>query len=308
MHIIVYVLNYFVLLFIGVSFNMETIHRYNSEERQHYLLKHHHSFKLKPRLLYAGELKKNVGWQEHPHSHRFCEIIFVVDGRGCATVNGEQIEFQKGDILIYNPYVEHYEESSMTEPTELMFFALDKFEITDLPKNHLLPPEYSIIYNTSDSYDSIYELFKKMIAEFETKDDFYVEIAQNISRTILMYIFRVINYADLSFNPHKGNSALDKALRYINENFKSNISLEDIASNCYVNKFYLSHIFTKFKGMSVGKYVLCLKMDEAKRLLETTNLSINIIAERSGFNDPNYFSRTFKKQLGLSPLQYRKKF
>lgn len=287
---------------------MEIIHRYNSEERQHYLLKHHYSFKLKPRLLYAGELKKSGGWQEYPHSHRFCEIIFVVDGRGSATVNGERIDFQKGDILIYNPFVEHYEESSMSEPTELMFFALDKFEITDLPQNHLLPSEYSIIYNSRDSYDSIYELFKKMIREFETKDDFYVEIAQNISRTILMYIFRVINYADQNFTLHKGNSALDKAMRYINENYKNNISLDDVAAECYVNKFYLSHLFNKFKGMSVGKYVLNLKMDEAKRLLETTNLSVNVIAERSGFTDPNYFSRTFKKELGLSPLQYRKSF
>ncbi len=287
---------------------MEVIHRYNSDERQHYLLKHHYSFKLKPRLLYAGELKKSGGWQEHPHSHRFCEIIFVVDGRGCTTVNDERIEFQKGDILIYNPNVEHYEESSLSEPTEFMFFALDKFEITELPQNHLLPSEYSVIYHSGDSYSTLYDLFKKMIKEFENKDDFYVEIAQNISRTILMYIFRAINYADQSFNPNRSNGALDKAIRYINENYKSSISLEDIADACYINKYYLSHLFTKFKGMSIGKYVLSLKIDEAKRLLETSNLSINAIAERTGFNDPNYFSRTFKKESGMSPLQYRKSF
>jgi len=285
---------------------MEVLHRYNSEERQHYLLKHHYSFKLKPRLLYVGELKKNNGWQEHPHSHRFCEILFVVDGKGCTTVNGERLQFKKGDIIIYNPHVEHYEESSLQEPTEFLFFALDKFEITDLPQNHLLPSDYSIIYNSEDCYSAIYELFKKMIAEFETKNDFYVEIAQNISRTILMYIFRVINYADQGFNIHKPNTALEKALRFINDNFKSNISLEDVADACYINKYYLSHQFSKFKGISVGKYLLNLKIEEAQRLLETTALSINEISERSGFNDPNYFSRTFKKELGISPLQYRK--
>ena len=285
---------------------MEILHRYNSEERQHYLLKHHYNFKLKPRLLYAGELKKSGGWQEHPHSHRFCEIIFVVDGKGCTTVNGERLEFKKGDILIYNPQVEHYEESSLQEPTEVMFFALDKFEITDLPQNHLLPSDYSVIYNSEDCYSAIYELFRKMINEFEAKNDFYVEIAQNISRTILMYIFRVINYADQGFNIHKPNTALEKALLFIKDNYKSNISLEDVADACYINKYYLSHQFSKFKGMSVGRYLLNLKIEEAKRLLETTNLSVNEISERSGFNDPNYFSRSFKKETGLSPLQYRK--
>ncbi len=285
---------------------MEILHRYNSEERQHYLLRHHYSFKLKPRLLYVGELKKNGGWQEHPHSHRFCEIIFVVDGKGTTTVNGERKEFQRGDILIYNPDVEHYEESSLSEPTEFMFFALDKFEITDLEKNNLLPPEYDIIYNSGMCYNVLLDLFSRMITEFTQKDDFYVEIAQNISRTILMYIFRIINYADNNFNLHKGNGTMDIALRYINDNYKSNITLEDIATACYVNKFYLSHIFTKFKGMSVGRYVLGLRMDEAKRLLETTNLSINKVSEKCGFNDANYFSRAFKKETGLSPLQYRK--
>lgn len=286
---------------------MEVIHRYNSEERQHYLLKHHFSFKLKPRLLYAGELKKSGGWQEHPHSHRFCEIIFVVDGKGCTTVDGERIDFQKGDILIYNPFIEHYEESNLHEPTEFMFFAIDKFEITDLPQNHLLPSDYNVLYHSEESYSAIYDLFKKMIAEFESKDDFYVEITQNISRTILMYIFRIINCADQGFNIHKTNGALEKVIRFINDNYKNNISLEDIAHACYINKYYLSHQFSKFKGMSVGKYVLSMKIEEAKRLLETTSFSINEISERSGFNDPNYFSRSFKKELGISPLNYRKK-
>ena len=285
---------------------MEIIHRYNSEERQHYLLEQHYSFKLKPRLLYAGELKKSDGWQENPHSHEFCEIIFVVDGKGCTTVNGERIDFKKGDILIYNPRVEHYEESSLQEPTEFMFFALDKFEITDLPKNHLLPSQYKVIYHSKESYSTIYELFKKMITEFENKDDFYVEIAQNISRTLLMYIFRVINVADQGFNIHETNGVLEKALRFINENYRNNISLEDVAKACYINKYYLSHLFSKFKGMSVGKFILSLKIEDAKKLLETTTLTVSEVAERSGFDDPNYFSRTFKKASGLSPLQYRK--
>ena len=285
---------------------MEVIHRYNSDERQHYLFEDRYIFKLKPRLLYAGELKKSGGWQERPHSHKFCEIIFVVDGRGTTTVNEKRLDFQKGDILIYNPDVVHFEESSLSEPTEFMFFALDKFEITDLPQNHLLPPDYNFIYRSGECYDVLYDLFFRMISEFESKKNFYLEISQNISRTILMYIFRVINFSDDSFDIHKSNKAFDLAIKYINDNYMYNISLEDIASKCYVSKYYLSHIFTQLKGISIGKYLISLRIEAAKKLLKNTGLSVSTIAEQSGFGDPNYFSRIFKKETGISPLQYRK--
>ncbi len=287
---------------------MDTLHRYDSIERQHYLFQNHYSFKLKPRLLYAGELKKSGGWRENAHKHDFCEIIFVSDGDGYVTLGDERRYLTRGDIVIYNPNTLHSEESSVDSPMELFFIALDRMAITDLEKNYLLPPNYNFVYHSGKYYDTFLSYFSRIITEFENKDEFYVEIAQNLSRTMLMYIFRIINEQTTDSVPLlKGNKSIDLAVKYINGNFKSDITLEDIANKCYVNKYYLSHQFTRHQGVSVGKYILSLRISEAMRLLKETQLSVNDVAEASGFNDISYFCRMFKKTVLLTPLQYRKR-
>lgn len=87
---------------------MEVMHRYNSEERQHFLLEKHYSFKLKPRLLYVGLLDKHGGWREVPHDHKFLEIIFVTDGKGTVAIEDKVFEVKRGDLLIYNADVMHF--------------------------------------------------------------------------------------------------------------------------------------------------------------------------------------------------------
>lgn len=285
---------------------MKVLHRYDSAERQHYLFKYHYTYKLKPRLLYAGALKKRPGWKEKPHLHDFCEIIFVVDGRGYITTNNEHREVKRGDIVIYNPDVLHAEESSETEPLEIRFMALERLEITDLPKNHLLPPEYDFIYSAGNYADIFTSEFEKMIAEFERLDTFYVEIAESIARTMIMYLFRIINHREDASSLFRSNKNIDLAMEYIKANYRNELSLEDIAANCYLNKYYLSHLFTRVQGMSIGKYIQSLRINEAKRRLRETNDSVAIIAKSIGYNDTGHFCRTFKKETSITPLQFRK--
>lgn len=285
---------------------MNSIHRYDSIERQHYLFNHQYTLKLKPRLVYAGTLKKSHGWSEKIHNHDFCEIIFIADGRGFITVDNQRREVKAGDVIIYNAGVVHAEENSLAEPLELMFMALDRLEITDLPKNHLLPPDYDFVYSTDRYMDKFVNSFKNVISEFESSEPFYVEIAEAIARTMIMYIFRIINQQENTPILLQSNRNFDLAMEYIKENYRNNISLEDIAQNCFLNKYYLSHLFSRIQGMSIGRYIQSLRMNEAKIRLKETNDSVALIAASIGFNDTGHFCRTFKKETKLTPLQYRK--
>lgn len=284
---------------------MQIRHRYNSTQRQHYLLEKHYSFKLKPRLLYVGSLDKHGGWEEEPHSHEFLELIFITDGRGTATIGGTEWEVGRGDILIYNAGVTHCEKSSRDDPMEARFIAYDKLEITDLPPNWLLPPSYGYRYSTGDMYDTFDRFFDNLLREFEQQERFYMEIAQNTARTLLMYLFRLINKTENADGLLDSGRIMDTVLTYIDTHYAEDISLESLSQQCYANKYYLSHLFTRVRGESIGKYIQRRRLSEAKRLLTETPLSVREIAEAVGFPDISYFCRVFKKEAGVTPLAYR---
>lgn len=286
---------------------MDIPHRFNTRERQHYLLKSRYSFRVKPRILYVGRLQKNGGWKEDTHCHSFCEVIFISDGRGWVTVDGQRYEVTKGDVVIYNPEVPHEEESSLEEPMEMLFMALDHISLPDLPPNHLMPANYRCVYHADVYQDVFYTSYQQMIVEFEREDELYIEIAQEFSRTLLMYIFRMVSQQEKhSRTLLKSNKNTEKAVAFIRQHFREDITLEDVAAGCYVDKFYLSHLFTRYEGMSVGKYILMLRVDESMRLLRETDLPVNAIAEAVGFQDVSYFCRMFKKAVTMTPLQYRR--
>ena len=285
---------------------MLVTHRYDSDERQHHLLENHYSFKLKPRLLYVGSLDKHGGWTEEPHSHGFLEIIFITDGKGKITVDNKNYQVKKGDLLIYNSGVTHCEKSNETDPMEILFIAYDKLEITNLPPNSLLPESYGPIFHTEEMYDVFHRYFTALITEFELKERFYMEICQNISRTLIMYIFRLINRTENASALLDKSMTMETVLAYIDENFKRKLTLDEIAEKCYTSKYYLSHLFTRFQGVSIGKYILDKKIDESKKMLASSDFPVVTIAESLGFDDPSYYSRIFKKNVGITPLQFRK--
>lgn len=285
---------------------MEILHRYNTKERQHYLLEKHYTFKLKPRLLYVGSLDKHGGWKEEPHSHNFLELVFVIDGRGTVDIGNVEYEICRGDILVYNAGLTHFEKSSVDDPLEVRFVAYDKLEITDLPPNWLLPPAYGFLFHSGDMYDVFRGYFETLIREFEGRERFYVEIAQNVSRTLLMYLFRLINQTENAAGLLASSRTMETALRYIDENYMREISLEELAQVCRTNKYYLSHMFSRNQGVSVGRYILCRRIDAAKKLLEQDDMLVSDVAGAVGFDDANYFSRVFKKETGQTPREFRR--
>ena len=104
---------------------MAVTHRYNSSERQHYLLEQHYSFKLKPRLLYVVLLEKQSGWTEERHSHDFLQLLFILGAKGTAMIVGHTSSTRGGDILVYNAGIMHSETRSADDTFEANFLALD---------------------------------------------------------------------------------------------------------------------------------------------------------------------------------------
>jgi signal transduction histidine kinase/DNA-binding LacI/PurR family transcriptional regulator/AraC-like DNA-binding protein/ActR/RegA family two-component response regulator len=97
-----------------------------------------------------------------------------------------------------------------------------------------------------------------------------------------------------------------KAMAYIHEHYSEPIGREDVARHAGVSEGYLSRCFTQETGLSLIHYVTRYRIQQAKQLLNAGDLSITEIALDVGFSDSNYFSRAFRREVGISPLAYRR--
>lgn len=101
------------------------------------------------------------------------------------------------------------------------------------------------------------------------------------------------------------NQVVNEVIAYINAHYLSNISLSDIAETFFLSKEHLSRLFKKETGQNLFTYIMQLKLTEAKRLLQTTDMTLDDIAYHLSFSNGNYFSKVFKKNCGMAPSEYR---
>lgn len=95
------------------------------------------------------------------------------------------------------------------------------------------------------------------------------------------------------------------ALEFIKMNYSNELSLKLISRYCNCNATYLSYLFKKETGITITDYINKCRVDHAKHLLDTTDLTVVQISNEVGFNDSSYFSRVFKKTQGVYPKHYR---
>lgn len=113
----------------------------------------------------------------------------------------------------------------------------------------------------------------------------------------------------MPINQKKNENTVSERIKYyLDAHYLEDINLEIIAKNLHLNKFYLSHCFKNYMGISPMQYINKRRISEAQMLLISTKLTITEISFRCGFNNSNYFQTTFKKAIGITPGQYRKKW
>ncbi len=103
----------------------------------------------------------------------------------------------------------------------------------------------------------------------------------------------------------ENSPVIEQACEFINTNYQKDISLEETASYCRLSSFYFSKLFKKKKKITFIDYLTNKRIAEAEQLLLKTNLSIKEISINVGYNDPNYFTRVFKRIHSVSPTVFR---
>ena len=101
-------------------------------------------------------------------------------------------------------------------------------------------------------------------------------------------------------------ATMDKALAYIRQNYACKITLDELAGIAHLSKYYFLKLFRQFTGMTPYEYILNYRINQSKKMLRTTGMSVGQIADFCGFRDECNFIRKFKTVTGRTPLNFRK--
>lgn len=139
-------------------------------------------------------------------------------------------------------------------------------------------------------------------AKNQINSDVFTAVLLSVTIRLLSFIKQFSTHTETP----KTNDHIAKAITFINERIRDNITIDDIANASYLSKYHFCRKFKDIIGLTVMDYLLLTRLSLAKNKLILTNLSITEISESLGFSSASYFSNTFKSHFGTTPLAYRK--
>ena len=156
---------------------------------------------------------------------------------------------------------------------------------------------------------AVHEVSPEDNSTFQMTPDFMTAIAHINNLTDLSYVLleTLEQFTDMVFSKVSYNnlSVIKQSIAFINNHYNQSITLETVADKVGLHPTYFSTLFKKETGINFSKYILNLRIENAKLLLKNSNLSLSSIAVEIGFGNQSYFSSAFKNTTGVTPKQYR---
>lgn len=253
----------------------------------------------KSSLIYATYSKYENDWKSFLHTHPFTELFLVTNGKGSFFVDETEYPLSKGDFIIVNANTEHTEKSQEEHPLEYIILGIRDFNFSFGGKaNHLL-------FNCISEHNELFVLLQLLLKERETSLEYSDKVCQNLLEVTLIKLLRITKARFDTLPSEKINAACIKLKNYIDRNYATKISIDDLAELTHLNKYYLIHSFNKYFGSSPINYLCQKRIEITKDLLTNSDLSISEISQSAGFSSQSYFAQCFLKMTGLTPREYR---
>ena len=238
-------------------------------------------------------------WQK---GRRDYQILYVANGKTHFWFDGREEIFSAGHMVLYKPeeiqkYVYYLEDNP-----EVFWIHFTGSDVKNILAYHGISLDEHVFYcGVLPDYKA---LFRKIIQELQLCRYGYEDYIASLFNDILLLVDRQQHEQKKA----TGNvqEQIERAAAYFNENYNTKISIDDYAESLHISTNWFIHNFKQYAGMSPAQYILSLRMVNAQSLLERTTYNIKEISEIVGYENPLYFSRVFKKEIGKSPAQYRK--
>lgn len=247
------------------------------------------------------------------HYHDGYEIIFVTEGVSQFTINESTYKYNKNSLLFLNDLEKHkmdlietpysrymiiinseYLDNTIKEPTLLSIFKSRK----DDTKN-----EFKI---KSNHVEYINKVLKDLEIIYLKKYEFWQIEFISLLSNLIIFLYREYPIHFPLVHIDKQNQRIIDVQHFIDANFKTDITLDSLASDFFISKYYLAHSYKNVTGFTIKQYILLKRIAHAKNQLYYSDNSITNISMDCGFNSQSNFIRIFSKNEGMTPLQFRK--
>lgn len=225
------------------------------------------------------------------HGHDFFEIEMILSGSGTVTLNDSTYPIQKNSIYLLTPVHVHANHAERLELFNVMFESVD----ASLPLWNLQDP--LLLTLTDEEFDFFYQLMNEIVATHESAPTY----ARQLLGCILQKMQLCAKLPEQSEQPY-----INEAILFLLENFRTDITLEDVSAHLGLSRNYLGALFFHRTGIHFKEYLNSLRFSYACSLLSFSDLPISEVCTRSGFSDYANFSRRFKQKYGVSPRVFRR--
>ncbi len=236
-----------------------------------------------------------------PHYHNYFEVYFITDGECTYFINNKSYRMKKGDVILIPEGVMHMTRYADSVHSR-MLFNCPMYYIPASVRASL--PSMMYLYRNPAIFHEINTLFQKMEKEFNKPDRFSDEVLCCYTQELFFLLARNKNNYKTILN---GNEYVEHAIDFVQENFTTRLSLDQVANMCSISPEHFSRVFKKETGFGFNKYVNLLRLQKAEQMIKQhSKMHITELATVCGFSDSNYFSVRFKETYGISPKELQK--
>ena len=271
--------------------------------RSHYSLDKEQTYTIRgtAKLLNVASAKYGGDWHSVPHTHNHVELFYIVGGNGQFLIEDQLYPVNANHLVIINPNVTHTEVSLNAQPLEYIVLGIEGIELATGKNSN---GQFCIL----DHFESleISGCLSNILREMELKSTGYEDVCQAFMEILIIRLMRNTELSVPEVPPViAGNRQCAAVRRYIDLHFKEALTLDQLAEEAHMNKYYLSHTFKREYGISPINYMLSRRLEESKYLLAETDLSMSQISQLLGFSSLSYFSQVFRRTQSVTPMEYR---
>ena len=243
------------------------------------------------RLKQIHREKHSIPIKINTQTHKSDELVYFISGRGTTQINDRTFTYKSGDFAFYKMGTPHNEYDP--NPCDIIWLHFS-FDINGIDLKE------GLFCDNGGKLLSVLQKLRRLSLEQNQNNDKLIEVY--LAEAIITAFECQNKPADFS-----GRTNWEQILNYIDSNINKPIDFVALSKSNHYSYDRFRHLFAKRFGKSPYAYLTEQRIEHAKRLLKNSNLNITDIAFDCGFNSSSQFTNIFKKYIGATPKEYKKR-